>query len=178
MELYELYELAISVMLKEKLKEDLKAAMKAGDAVKRSTISLMLSVIKNRELDKRGRLAKSGTELSAVEAASELTDEEVVEAISSEIKKRKESITTYEQASRPELAEKERAELSILMTYMPVQMSEDEIRIAVKQAISQVHPAGIKDMGKVLSHLMPQVKGKADGQTVSAIVKEELSSIG
>lgn len=152
-------------------------AMKAGDAIKRSTISLMLSVIKNRELEKRGRLAKSGTELSRIEAASELTDEEIIEAIGSEMKKRKESITTYEQASRPELAEKERVELAILMTYMPAQMSEDEIRAAVKQAISQVHPAGIKDMGKVLGHLMPQVKGKADGQIVSAIVKEELSSI-
>lgn len=165
-------------MLKEKLKEDLKTAMKAGDVAKRLTISLMLSVIKNRELEKRGRLAKSGTELSKIETASELTDDEVIEAISSEVKKRKESIMTYEQANRPELAKKEQEELAILMAYMPPQMSEDEIRVMVKQAISQVHPSGIKDMGKVLGHLMPQVKSKADGQVVSTIVKEELSSIG
>ncbi|OGN01958.1 MAG: aspartyl-tRNA amidotransferase [Candidatus Yanofskybacteria bacterium RIFCSPHIGHO2_01_FULL_42_12] len=151
-------------MLKEKLKNDMKEAMKSGNTLKRLVLSLLQSAIKNKELQKR---AKSGK-------AEELSDEEVLEVITSEVKKRKESIEVYEKAGRGELAQKERDELTVLMEYMPEQMSEDEIRAEVKKAIAETGAKEIKEMGKVLGVLMLKLKGKADGQTVSRIVKEEL----
>ena len=145
-------------MLKEKLQNDMKEAMKAGDALRRMVLSLVLSAVKNKEIEKR----------------SELTDEEIIDAISSEVKKRKESIESYEKGGREELAQKERDELNVLMEYMPEQMSEDEIRTEAKKAIAETGAKEIKEMGKVLGVLMPNLKGRADGQTVSRIVKEEL----
>ena len=145
-------------MLKEKLQNDMKEAMKAGDALRRMVLSLVLSAVKNKEIEKR----------------SELTDEEIVDVLSSEVKKRKESIESYEKGGREELAQKERDELNVLMEYMPEQMSEDEIRTEAKKAIAETGAKEIKEMGKVLGVLMPNLKGRADGQTVSRIVKEEL----
>jgi len=140
--------------------------LKSGNANKRLVLSLLQSAIKNKELQKR---AKSGK-------AEELNDEEVMEAIASEAKKRKESIEVYEKGGREALAQKERDELNILMQYMPEQMSEDEIREEAKKAIAEIGAKDIKEMGKVLGALMPKLKGRADGQTVSKIVKEELST--
>ena len=156
-------------MLKEKISEDIKSALKSGNANKRLVLSLLQSAIKNKELQKR---AKSGK-------AEELNDEEVMEAIASEAKKRKESIEVYEKGGREALAQKERDELNILMQYMPEQMSEDEIRTEVKKAIVEIRStssgqAGAKDIGKVLGTIMPKLKGEADGSLVSRIVKEEL----
>ena len=151
-------------MLKEKLQQDMKEAMKAGDANKRMVLSLLQSAIKNKELQKR---AKSGK-------VEELSDEEIMDVISSEVKKRKESIESYEKGGRDEMAQKERDELNILMEYMPEQMPEDDIRSEAKKAIEETGAKDIKEMGKVLGVLMPKLKGKADGQTVSRIVKEEL----
>lgn len=158
-------------LLKEKINEDIKNALKTGNSVKRMVLSMVLSAIKNKELQKRAKLGK----------AEELNDQEVLDAISSEVKKRKESIESYEKAGREELAQKERDEQNILMEYMPEQMSEDEIRTEAKKVIRQLansaNPlAGGKEMGKVLGTLMPRLKGRADGQTVSRIVKEELST--
>ena len=163
-------------MLKDQLKEDLKAALKAGDTQRRTVIGTIMSVVKNRELEKRGKLMKDGADAATVEAQSALNDEEIVEAIQSEIKKRKESIETYTQGGRPELAEAEKAELDILMHYMPEQMSEEAIRVEVKQVIAAVNPQGPKDMGKVIGQVMPKVKGRADGTVVSRIVKEEMGA--
>lgn len=153
-------------MLKEKISKDIKNALKTGDAQRRLVLSLVSSAIKNKELQKR---AKSGK-------VEELNDEEILEVISSEAKKRKESIEIYEKAGREELAQKERDELNILMEYMPEQMSEDDIRIEAKKAIEETGAKNIKEMGKVLGILMPKFRGRADGQTVSRIVKEELST--
>jgi len=147
-------------MLKDKLSEDIKSALKTGDTKKRLVLSLVISAIKNKEIEKK----------------NELSDEDIVGVISSEIKKRKESVEVYEKAGREELAQKERDELAILMEYMPEQISEDEIRAEVKKAIEETGAKDVKEMGKVLSVLMPRVKGKADGQTASRIVKEELST--
>ena len=153
-------------MFKEKLQNDMKEAMKAGDALRRMVLSLVLSAVKNKEIEKR----------------SELTDEEIIDAISSEVKKRKESIESYEKGGREELAQKERDELNVLMEYMPEPMSEDEIRTEAKKAIAEIRSTssgqavGPKEMGKVLGVLMPRIKGRAEGQTVSRVVKEELST--
>ena len=154
-------------MLKDKLSEDIKNALKTGDAMKRMVLGLLQSAIKNKELQKR---AKSGKE-------EELNDEEVLDVIVSETKKRKESIESYEKGGRDELAQKERDELAILMGYMPEQISEDGIRIEVKKAIAETGADNIKEMGKVLGILMPRLRGRADGQTVSRVTKEEIDKL-
>lgn len=169
-------------MLKQRINDDVKVAMKRGDTQRRLTLSLLQSAIKNKELQKR---AKSGKE-------EELNDEEVLDVIASEAKKRKESIESYEKGGREEMAQKERDELNILMEYMPEQMSEEQIREEAKKVISELElkegkvprPQGagipvakgdLGKMGKVLGVLMPKLKGRVDGQTVSRIVKEELT---
>lgn len=161
-------------MLKDWLQADIKDALKSGNAQKRLTLSLVLSSIKSRELDKRTKLSKTESDTSKLEEMSRLTDEEIIEVLSSEIKKRKEAIEQYEKGGREELAQKERDELNILMEYMPEQMSEEAVREEVRKSISELGASGLKDMGKVIGAVMSKVKGKADGQTVSRIVKEEL----
>lgn len=152
-------------MLKEKLQQDIKNALKSGEAKKRLVIGMVLNSIKNRELQKR---AKSGQ-------AEELNEEEVLEVIASEVKKRKESIESFKAGGREELAQNEKEELDILMTYMPEQMSEDQVRAEVQKTITETRAKDIKEMGKVIGAVMAKLKGKADGTLVSKIVKEELS---
>lgn len=152
-------------MLKQRINDDVKVAMKRGDTQRRLTLSLLQSAIKNKELQKR---AKSGKE-------EELNDEEILDVITSEAKKRKESIESYEKGGREEMARKERDELNVLMQYMPEQMSEDEIRTEAKKAIAEAGAKDIKEIGRVLGVLMPKLKGKAEGSVVSRIVKEELT---
>ena len=146
-------------MLKEKIQQDVKDALKSGDSRKRMVLGMVMAAIKNKEIEKR----------------SELSEEEIIAVLSSEVKKRKDSVEQFEKGSRPELAEQEKQEINILMGYMPEQMPEEQIRDEVKKAIAETGAKDIKEMGKVLQVLMPKVKGKADGQTVSRIVKEELS---
>jgi len=162
-------------MLKEKLQQDVKDALKSGNAEKRMVLGLVLSAVKSRELDKRGKLSKTEPDAVKLEETSRLNDEEIVEVLSSEIKKRRDSIEQYQKGGRPELAEKEQSELNMLMAYMPEQMSEEEIRAEVKKAVEATGTSGLKDMGKVIGAVMAKIKGKADGQVVSRIVKEELS---
>ena len=146
-------------MLKEKLQQDVKDALKSGDSKKRMVLGMVLAAIKNKEIEKR----------------SELSDDDVISVIASEIKKRKDAIEQYEKGGRPELAEQERKEAEMLMAYMPQQMSEDEVRGEVKKAIAETGAKDMKEMGKVIGAVMAKVKGKADGQMVSRLVKEELS---
>jgi|SRR3989344_730936 len=162
-------------MLKEKLQADVKDALKAGNAEKRMVLGMVMSAIKSRELDKRGKLSKSEPDPVKLEEGSRLNDEEIIEVLSSEIKKRKDSIEQYSNGGRPELAEKEKSEMNILMEYMPEQMSEDAICEEVKKAIEETGASGPKDMGKVIGAVMAKIKGKADGTLVSRLVKEELS---
>jgi uncharacterized protein YqeY len=163
------------VSSKEKIQNDVKEALRAGDSKKRVVLSMLLSVIKNRELEKRSKLAKSGTQNEELEKLSVLTEEESLDAVASEVKKRKESIETYRKGNREDLAEKEKEELDILMEYMPEQMPESRLREIVENAVNEVDAKDIKDMGKVMSKIMSEVKGKIDGQTVSRVVKELLS---
>ena len=162
-------------MFKEKLQNDVKEALKAGNAEKRMVLSLVLSAVKSRELEKRGKLSKSEQDAVKLEELSKLTDEEIVEVVSSEIKKRKDSVEQYTKGGRPELAEKEQNEIKILAEYMPEQMSEEAVKEEVKKAIFDTGASSPKDMGKVIGAVMAKIKGKADGQLVSKIVKEELS---
>ncbi len=147
-------------MLKEKIQQDVKEALKSGNSQKRMVLSMVMSAAKNKEIEKHG----------------ELNDEEMIAVISSEVKKRKDSVEQYEKGGRPELAEGERKEIEMLMAYMPEQMSEDQIRGEAKKTIAETGVKDIKEMGKVLGALMPKIKGRADSQIVVKIVKQELDS--
>src|SRR3989338_6685871 len=161
-------------MLKEKLQNDVKDALKSGNAEKRLVLGLVLSAIKSRELEKRSKLSKTEPDVAKLEDASKLNDEEVIEVLSSEIKKRKDSIEQYNKGGRPELAEKEQNEIKTLTEYMPEQMSKETTKEEVKKVIAETGASSPKDMGKVIGAVMTKVKGKADGQMVSGIVKEIL----
>ena len=149
-------------MLKDKIQEDLKAAMLAKDVDKLSTIRMLKSALQYYEIQKGG-------------AGYEATDEDVIDVIGKEIKKRKESIELYKQGGREDTAVKEQKELETLETYLPEQMGEDEVRKLVEEAIKQTGAASPQDMGKVMAALMPKVKGKADGTLVSNLVREQLA---
>jgi len=146
-------------MLKEKLQQDVKDALKSGDSKKRMVLGMVLAAIKNKEIEKR----------------SELSDDDVVAVIATEIKKRKDSIEQFEKGGRPELAEGERKEAEMLMVYMPEQMSEEDLRNEIDKTITETGIKDMKEMGKLIGAVMAKVKSKADGQVVSRIVKEELS---
>ncbi len=154
-------------MLKDKIKSDLNKALKKGDEIKRSTLRMLLAAVLNKEKEKKYK--------EEIEEEVELTDEEIIDVISSEAKKRKESIIEYEKGERQSLAEKEKAELEILQKYLPEQLAEEEIRKIVEETVEEVGAEEIKDMGKVMAELMPKLKGRADGGLVSKIVKELLA---
>jgi len=137
----------------------MKTAMRAKDAPRLSTVRLILSAIKQREVDER----------------KELTDADVVAVLEKMIKQRRESIAQYEQASRKDLADVEKFELQLLSGYLPQQMSDSEVSQAVDAAVAEAKPAGIKDMGKVMAILKPRLAGKADMGKVSSLVKTKLS---
>lgn len=153
-------------MLKDKIKTDLIQALKEGNQVVCSTLRMLLAAVLNKEKEKKYK--------EKIEEEVELTDEEIIDVISSEAKKRKESIIEYEKWERQSLAEKEKAELEILQKYLPEQLSEEEVKKIAEEAIEKVGAAEIKDMGKVMAELMPKVKGRADGGLMSKIVKELL----
>jgi len=163
--------------LKEKIKEDLKTALKEGKEIEVSTLRLLLSAIFNKEKEKRYKLSKQKPEFEEkdLEKESQLVDEEVIEVISSEIKKRKESILEFGKGQRQDLVEKETKEKEILEKYLPEQLSEEGIKKLVKEAIERVEAKEPKDIGKVMAELMPKVKGRADGGLVSKIAKELLA---
>lgn len=144
--------------LKDRLAEDMKAAMKEKESGKKklSVIRMVRSSLKNAEIDKK----------------SELTEEEVLDVIAREVKKRRDSLDEYLKVGREDIANGLKEEVEILMEYLPEQLSEPEIRALVKDVVDEVKPTGPKDMGKVMGKLMPKVKGKADGKLVNQIVKE------
>jgi len=162
-------------MLKKQIQNDIKEAMKSGNLAKRMTLGMVMSNIKNKELEKRSKLSKTETDVTKLDEISQLSDEEVIDVISSEIKKRKDSVASYQSGGRPELAEKENEEIGFISVYMPEQLSEDAIREEIKKTITEVGASSIKDMGKVIGAVMAKIKGKADGQLVSRLVKELLA---
>ncbi|OGH19286.1 MAG: glutamyl-tRNA amidotransferase [Candidatus Levybacteria bacterium RIFCSPHIGHO2_01_FULL_40_15b] len=149
-------------MLKDKIQEDLKQAMKARDELRLSVIRMLKSAIQYHEIQKGG-------------AGYEATDEDVIEVIGREVKKRNEAIELYKKGGREELAQKEEKELEILKTYLPEQMSEGEVRKLVEEEIARTGASGMQDMGKVMGSLMPKVKGHADATLVSTLVRKQLA---
>ena len=163
--------------LKGKIQNELQEAVKNREELKSSVLRLLLSAIFNKEKEKRYKLSKQKPEFEEkdLEKESQLVDEEVIEVISSEIKKRKESIELFEKGEREDLVEKETKEKEILEKYLPEQLSEEGIKKLVKEAIERVEAKEPKDIGKVMAELMPKVKGRADGGLVSKIAKELLA---
>jgi uncharacterized protein YqeY len=147
--------------LREKIPQDLKDALRSKKSLELNVLRMLQSAIRNKEIEKK----------------KELSDEEVIEVVGSEIKKRKEASAEFEKVRRQDAADKEKAEIVVLMKYMPIQMTEGEIRAEVKKAVIDSGAGGGKDLGKVMKIIIPAVKGKADGAVVSRIVREELEKL-
>lgn len=150
-------------MLKQKLQEELKQAMLARDELKKSVLRMLLSAINYYEIQKGG-------------AGYEATEEDVLSVIQKEAKQRKDSIEQFKAGNRQDLVDKETKELELLQAYLPAQMSEEEIKKLVIEAIRQTSAKSMQDMGKIMSIVMPKLKGRADGALVSQLVKQGLSS--
>lgn len=147
--------------LNDQLQAALKDAMREHDELRRDTLRMAISAAYNAE-----KAAKRP-----------LTDDEVIGVVSREVKTRRESIEAYEAAGRPDLAAKERAEAEVLVGFLPAQLSEDEIRAFVVDAIAQTGASSPKDMGRVMGIVAPKTKGRADGKVVSGIVTAELARV-
>ena len=150
--------------LKDQIQADLTAAIKAKDSLTSGTIRMVLSAITNEEV--------SGKE------ARVLTDQDVITVLTREAKKRKEAATAYDDAKRPELADKERAELEIIQNYLPEALSADELSKIISDAVAQATAdgaSGMAAMGAVMKLVTPQVAGRADGGEVAAAVKSALA---
>ena len=145
--------------LKQTITDDMKTAMRAKDAPRLSAIRLLIAAIKQKEVDER----------------IELDDAQTLAVLEKLVKQRRDSITQYEAANRTDLADAERAELSIYETYMPAQASDEEIAEVVKAAVAATGASGMADMGKVMGQVKQQLAGKADMGKVSAQVKAALS---
>jgi len=145
--------------LKDKLTEDLKQAMRQRDEQRRSTLRLVMAAIKNAEIEKR----------------RELEEGELLAIIAKEAKQRHESIAQFERGGRQDLADREEAELQILLAYLPEQLSREDIEAQARQIIEEVGATSPAQMGQVMRRLMPLMQGKADGKLVSQVVKELLA---
>lgn len=144
--------------IKERILEDMKSAMRSGEKEKLAAIRLIMAAMKQKEVDDR----------------ITLTDEHVLAILNKMIKQRRDSITQFEAGNRPDLAQKEAAEICIIQIYLPAQMSEAEIEQAVATAIQESGASSAKDMGKVMGMLKSKLQGKADMTMVSAKVKDKL----
>ena len=147
------------MMLKAQISEDMKTAMRAKDSVRLGAIRLLLSAIKQREVDER----------------IELTDTDVIAVIEKMLKQRRDSIAAFESANRTDLADIEKFEVSVLQTYMPKQLSDEELNQIITQVIADSGATGAKDMGKVVSLVKPLVAGVADMGKVSGFIKSRLA---
>jgi len=145
--------------LKDQLDADLKSAMIAKDTVKLSVVRMLKSAVKYRE----------------IELMKPLDDAGVLQVITSEIKRHKDSVEQYRAGNRQDLVDQEEAEIRILQTWLPAQLSEEALRTLVDAAVTSTGAAGPRDMGKVMKALQPEVTGKADGKLVSELVKARLS---
>jgi uncharacterized protein len=163
--------------LKQKIQEDLKASLMAKKELKLSVLRLLLSAANNKETEKKTKIWKESPDMAPekIQKEAELADEEILDVISSEIKKRKEAIDLYEKGGRKELADKERKEVEILQGYLPAQMPEEEVKKIVLEAVKKSGVKEIKEMGKIMGIITPQLKGKADMSLVSQIVKDSLA---
>ncbi|MDQ4074922.1 MAG: GatB/YqeY domain-containing protein [Chloroflexota bacterium] len=144
--------------MKEQLNNDLKEALRNKDLVRRDTIRLLLTTLKNAEIEKGGELSQG----------------EIEALLQKQAKQRRDSIDAFEEGGRTDLAERERAELEIIEEYLPEQMSEEQIREAVRAEIERQGASGPQDIGKVMGPLMARLRGKAEGAVVQRVARQEL----
>jgi uncharacterized protein YqeY len=147
--------------LKSRLHADLNSAMKARDAVSTATLRMALTAVTNEEV--------------AGQSARELSDDEVLRVLIREAKRRREAAEAFDAAGRPELAERERAEMGVLDRYLPAQLADDELSELIDAAIAEAGASGPRDMGKVMKLVQPRVAGRADGKRVSDEVRRRLT---
>jgi hypothetical protein len=148
--------------LKEQLREDMVSAMKSKDELRLATLRMALSAITNEEVSGK--------------SARELSEDEVTKVVARETKKRREAAEAYDAAARPELAERERAEGAVLETYLPAQLSDEEVAALVTEAIAAVDASGPQAMGQVMKAVQPKIAGRAEGGRVAAEVKRQLAT--
>ncbi len=141
--------------LKEQLLEDMKNAMKDKAAIKKNTVQIVRAAILQVEKDNK----------------ITLDDDGILEVIAKELKKRRDVLPDYEKSGRQDLIDNLKAEIDLLLRYLPQQLTEEELKVIVRQAIQETGAASIKDMGRVMQAVMPQVKGRADGKMISGIIK-------
>ena len=146
--------------LKQKLTDDLTRALKSGDTVRRTVIRLVMAAIKNAEIARQATLG----------------DADILGIIAKEVRQRRESIEAFKQGERQDLVTQEEAELTILNEYLPQQMTREEIVIAARRVIEEVGAQGLSDKGKVMPKLIAELKGRADGREINAVVTELLAS--
>jgi len=147
--------------VKERITRDIKVAMKARDAVRLSTLRMLLSEVQYKEKEK----------------GLAVDDQAVVQIMQSMVRKRREAAELFEKGDRADLVEKELAEITIIESYLPEQLTEDALRALVLEAIAVSGARGMQQMGAVMKCCMPKVAGRSDGSTVSAIVKQELQKL-
>jgi uncharacterized protein len=147
------------VTLPERISKELQEAMKNRESIRVSTLRLLVSAFRNKEIERQ----------------KPMTDGEYLEVIQNEAKRRREAIDEYAKAGRTDLADKERAEFELLQVYLPKPFSEAELKVLVEATVKQVGAKTPQDMGKVMSALMPQIKGRADGKQAQQLVSQFLS---
>ena len=146
--------------LKARITEDMKTAMRAKDSARLGAIRLLQAAIKQREVDER----------------IELDDTQVIEAIEKMLKQRRDSIAAYEKAKRQDLVDVEKFEVSVLQTYLPQALTDDEVKAILEKVIIETAASGMKDMGKVMAAVKPLVLGRADMGKISGLIKARLST--
>jgi hypothetical protein len=145
-------------LLKERIEQDLKQALKSREQARASILRLLLAEIHNQEIAKK-----------------KLTEDDILAVLGQSVKKHQDSITQFRAGSREDLATREEEELKIIKSYLPKPLTTEELKRIISEVVSQEKPEGMQDFGRVMQKLMPQVKGRADGKTVSELLKEELN---
>jgi hypothetical protein len=161
----------------QKILNELKEAMKAGRSFEAGVFRMLISAFHNKEIEKKGKggPARHASQLAGVADREEkLTEEEALDILAKEAKKRKESVIAFEKGGRPELADKEREELKIIEKYLPEQLPREEIEKAVLAAIAKTGAKEVKDFGLAMKEAMAELKGKADASAVSEILRDKL----
>ena len=159
-------------MLKENITQHIKEALRNKDILRLSVLRMLLSAMNNKSIEKRTRLAKSGSVAADLEKLSELSDEEILEVIRSEGKKRHDAIEGFSKGGRTDLAEKESQELKILGEYLPKELSDEEIEKTIQEVVAGLGDVTQKDFGRIMSEVVKKIKAQASGDRVSAAVKK------
>lgn len=165
-------------MLKQQIQSDVTAALKAGNHNVAGVLRLAVAAINAKEKEKRYKLSKEQSELSEEKLLeqAQLSDDEVISVLSSEIKKRQDAAALYRQGNRPELVSKEEEEIAMIQKYLPEPLPEHELQQLIKDSIAATGAKEMKDMGRVMAQLAPKIKGRADNTKVSQIIKQLLAS--